>query len=234
MSAKKGLLKGDAKRSIFIVDDHPIFREGLSQLVNQEDDLFVAGNSDNVADALKLIDTVNPDLVIVDLMLRDSSGIDLVQEINKRGNRIPVIVLSMHEDPIFVDRVLKAGARGYIVKRETIERVIEAVRQVLSGRIYVSENLLDSILHRFASGGRETGSSLVENLSAREFQVLSLIGQGLPNSRIAEQMNVSNKTIATYRERIKVKLNLKSASELTRYAIRLLEEEGQSQVKSGM
>ncbi len=232
--SSKNLLKGSVKKSIFIVDDHPIFREGLSQLVNQEDDLFAAGNSDSVADAIKRIDAINPDLVIVDLMLRDSSGIDLVQEINKKGQKIPVIVLSMHEDPIFVDRVLKAGARGYIVKRETIDRVIDAVRQVLSGRIYVSDNLLDSILHRFASGSKDSGSSLVDNLSAREFQVLSLIGQGLPNSRIAEQMNVSNKTIATYRERIKVKLNLKSASELTRYAIRILEEEGQPYNKTGV
>ncbi len=226
MSGKKNLLTRGARKNIFVVDDHPIFREGLTQLINHEDDLHVVGSSDNAVDALRHIDELNPDLVIVDIMLKQSSGIELVQEINRRGRKIPVIILSMHEDPIFVDRVLKAGARGYIVKRETIERVIEAIRQVFAGRIYVSDNLLDSILHRFASGGKENGNSLVENLSAREFQVLSLIGQGLPNSRIADQLRVSNKTVATYRERIKIKLNLKSAAELTRYAIRLLEEEG--------
>lgn len=226
MTGKKNLLTRGARKNIFVVDDHPIFREGLTQLINHEDDLHVVGSSDNAADALRHIDELNPDLVIVDIMLKQSSGIELVQEINRRGRKIPVIILSMHEDPIFVDRVLKAGARGYIVKRETIERVIEAIRQVFAGRIYVSDNLLDSILHRFASGGKESGNSLVENLSAREFQVLSLIGQGLPNSHIADQLRVSNKTVATYRERIKIKLNLKSAAELTRYAIRLLEEEG--------
>lgn len=223
MTTKRNLL-ARTKRTVVLVEDHPIFRDGLAQLINQEDDLSVIGTADSADKAMDLIMEKKPDMVVVDIMLKDSSGIELLHEIRRIDRKMPVIVLSMHEEAIFVDRVLKAGARGYIVKRETTDRVIEAIRQVFSGRIYVSENLLDCILNRFVAGSNDPAASPVEALSDREFQVLNLIGQGLSNSRIAEMLSVSIKTVATYRERIKTKLNLKSAAELTRYAIRLTED----------
>lgn len=221
----KALLARGRKASILIVDDHPIFRDGLAQLINKEDDLFVAGEADNAPDAIRLLDEINPDLVIVDIMLRESCGIDLVKEINRRRVNVPVLVLSMHDESIFVDRVLKAGAKGYIAKRETTHKVVDAIHQVFNGKVYVSDSMMDNILNRYIRNGTDVNSSPVEALSSREFEVFNLIGQGLTNRQIADMLRVSNKTISTYRERIKNKLNLGSAAELSRYAMRSVETE---------
>jgi len=206
------------KARIYVVEDHPIFRDGLIQLINKEDDMMVCGESENADKAFKSLEETNPDLVIVDIMLKNSSGIELTKEIQKRFKNIYVLVLSMHDESIFADRVLKAGARGYITKHETTDRVIVAIRRVLSGKIYVSGDMMDRLLGIYINGG-EKDESPVERLSEREFEVFNLIGHGLANRRIAEMLSLNSKTVATYRDRIKEKLNLSTSGELSRYAL---------------
>ncbi len=216
-------LQDENKLSVFIVEDHPIFRDGLTQLINKEDDIIVCGEADNAEDAVKLIRKKSPDLVVVDIMLKESCGIELTKRLTKKYMNMPVLVLSMHDESVYMDRVLRAGARGYIDKRETTSRVVEAIRHVSAGRVYVSDNMVENIINRYIHNPGETSSSPLEVLSEREFEVFNLIGQGIPNRVIADQLSVSSKTVSTYRERIKSKLNLKTSSELTRYAMKSVE-----------
>ncbi len=208
-----------AKASIFIVEDHPVFRDGLTQLINKERDMEVVGSAESAGEAMAALARVRPDLLIVDITLKESSGIELISDVAKAFGAVPILVLSMHDESVFLDRVIKAGARGYITKRETTQKIIDAIRQVLRGRIYISEQMVDQVLTRYARGGGEAAVSPIEELSHREFEVFNLIGQGLANRRIAAMLSVSSKTVATYRERIKEKLNIESSSELNKYAI---------------
>jgi len=218
--------KTGEKASIFIVEDHPVFRDGLTQLIDKEHDLEVTGSAESAEEAMKAVAKSMPSLMIIDITLKDSSGIELIKEIRKKYGDVPMLVLSMHDESVFVDRVLKAGARGYIAKRETTTKIIDAIHHVLAGRIFVSDNMVDHVLTRYARRG-SAASSPVEGLSDREFEVFNLIGQGLANRKIASLLSVSSKTVATYRERIKEKLNLGSSSELNRYAISYFQfEEG--------
>ena len=207
------------KKSVFIVEDHPVFCDGLTQLINKERDLEVTGAAESAGDAMEALKAGIPDVIIVDITLKESSGIELIYEILRTYGDIPILVLSMHDESLFVDRVLKAGARGYIAKRETTSKIIEAIRQVLRGKIYVSELMVDHVLYRYARGGRSDSVSPVDTLSDREFEVFNLISRGLTNRKIASILCVSSKTVATYRERIKEKLNIDSSSELIKYSI---------------
>lgn len=207
------------RASILIVEDHPVFRDGLIQLISRESDLYVSGEAESAPDALKLIALNIPDLILVDLTLKNSSGIELIKEIKKLYGDIPMLVISMYDETIFVDRVLQAGARGYIPKCETTGNIIEAIKQVLSGRIYISEQMVDRVLNRYIRGNAGDGGPPSSSLSDREFEVFNHIGQGLTNRQIAGILCVSTKTVATYRERIKEKLHINSSSELNRYAI---------------
>jgi len=211
------------KTGVFIVEDHPIFRDGLSQLINTEDDLEVCGHAESVHEALSQLSQDRPDIMIVDIMLKDSSGFDLIGRVNKKYRNIPVLVLSMYDDPLFVERILKAGARGYVAKRETTDRVIEAIRHVLKGGTYLSGSLIENVLYRCIQSGR--GDSALEGLTEREFQVLNLIGRGFDNKAIAEVMEVNSRTVSSYRERIKNKLMLKNSAELNMFAIKSMEGE---------
>jgi DNA-binding NarL/FixJ family response regulator len=177
----EGMLKSNRKNKIFIVEDHPIFRDGISQLINKEDDMFVAGGCENGNECLKYLKDNNPDLVIVDITLKDSCGIELTKEIKKTFPSLPVLILSMHEELIFADRVLKAGARGYMTKREATSKVIDAIRRVLQGKIYICDTMIDHFLERSITGGQSFNSSPVEKLSEREFEVFNLIGKGMTN-----------------------------------------------------
>jgi len=212
------------KARIFIVEDHPIFRDGIIQLINKEEDLVVCGQAESAQETIREIRNEMPDLLIVDITLKDSCGIELTREIRKLYPLIPVLVLSMHEEMVFADRVFNAGARGYITKREATGRVIDAIRRVLSGKIFISDNMIDHFLDRSISGNPGPGSSPVEALSEREFEVFNLIGKGMTNRAIADMLSVSSKTISTYRERIKEKLNLQNNAELNRYAICWIEK----------
>ncbi len=211
---------------ILIVDDHPLVRAGIAQLISDCPDLEVCGEAANMADALRQIDSNPPDLAIIDLSLAGGSGLDLIEHIKSRNLDILMLVASMHDETLYAERVLAAGARGYINKQEAQDSIIRAVRQLLSGKVYLSEAMTDRML----SGMVDTRADKrdIESLSNRELQVFELIGQGVPSGQIANQLNLSIKTIETHQANIKKKLRLNSAHELNQRAIRwvMSEESG--------
>ncbi len=207
------------KHKIFIVDDHPIVRKGLTQLINQESDLIVCGEADSANNALEILKKLKPDLVIVDISLQGIDGIELIKIMKVRFSGLPVLVVSMHDESIFAERALRAGARGYIMKQEAIERMMEAIRKVLKGDLYISERVSKNIVKRFIDGKAEASSSPVEILSDRELEVFQLIGQGYGTSQIAQELHLSIKTVESYRANIKEKLKLKNATELIKHAV---------------
>lgn len=220
---RKQAATANQKNRIFIVDDHPIVRKGLTQLINQEPDLTVCGEAENAEAALELLKKVKPDLAIVDISLRGIDGIELTRLIRARFENIPVLVVSMHDESLFAERALRAGARGYIMKQEAIEKMMEAIHKVLRGELYVSDRVSANIVKRFVDGKAEGVSSPEELLSDREMEVFQLIGQGFGTRQIADQLHVSVKTVETYRANIKVKLNLKNATELMKHAVHWIE-----------
>lgn len=213
------------KRSILIVDDHPIFRHGLAQLINQEDDLVVCGEAEDYHSAWKAVIELSPDMLIVDITLKNMSGIDLIREINKNYKGLPMLVISMHEESLYAERSLRAGARGYIMKQEASESIVYAIREVLGGKIYASKNVMDTLLTRFIDGTQDSLDSPVQSLTDRELEVFQMIGDGLSISEIGTRLNLSVKTIGTYRERIKEKLQLKNATGLLRYAMNWVQDD---------
>lgn len=203
-----------SKARILIVDDHPLIRAGLRASISGEADMLVCGEAESFRQALELAVTHKPDAVIVDLSLMEGSGLELIKHLHVRLPSVRLLVCSMHDESLFAERVLKAGASGYIGKREALDCVVEALRQVLQGEIYVS----DAMNQRLLQGGVGTEPGSVESLTDRELEVFSLIGRGIGTSRIAEQLHLSVKTVESHREKIKKKLKLLSASELSRYA----------------
>ena len=203
---------------ILIVDDHPLVRAGLAQLIGDCPDLEVCAEAADMAEALKQIDSTNPDLAIIDLSLAGGSGLDLIEHIKSRNRNILMLVASMHDEMLYAERVLAAGARGYINKQEAQESIIRAIRQVLSGKVYLSEAMTERMLSGMVDAGPEKRA--IDSLSNRELQVFELIGQGVPSGQIASQLNLSIKTIETHQAHIKQKLGLGSAHELNQRAIR--------------
>jgi DNA-binding NarL/FixJ family response regulator len=208
------------KRKVFIVDDHPVVRDGLTSLINHESDLYVCGEAGESQQALKLIAELKPDVVIVDITLGDSDGIELTKDIKARHAKLPVIVLSMHDESIYAERVLHAGARAYLMKDAVSDKIITAVRTVLSGEIYVSDTMGKKLLRKLAGNHVDAVNAPIDNLTDREFEVFRWIGQGHKTSRIAQRMHLSVKTVETYHSRIKEKLDLANAAELLQYAIK--------------
>ncbi len=221
---KESGLQGQ-KHRIMIVEDHPVFRMGLRELINQEGDLVVCGEAEDAGQASKEIRRLEPGMVIVDISLKGRDGIDLIREVRSNNKDLPILVLSMHDESRFAERSLLAGAKGYIMKRETSSSVVEAIRCVLRGQIYLSEKIKGEILSRFVGGAHTYNKTPVDRLTDRELEVYRLIGRGLSTNDIAEKISLSTKTIGTYRERIKEKLNLKHASELIRHAMLWVENE---------
>jgi DNA-binding NarL/FixJ family response regulator len=211
------------RRKIFIVDDHPIVRKGLSQMINQETDLMVCGEADSAQHALESLKKFQPDLMIVDISLQGIDGIELIKIIKARYGNLPVLVVSMHDESLFAERALRVGARGYIMKQEAIEKMMEAIRKVLRGELYISEGVSANIVKRFIDGKAETNQSTIEILSDRELEVFQLIGQGIGTRQIADNLNVSVKTVESYRANIKEKLKLKNATELMKHAVHWVE-----------
>ncbi len=207
------------KARILIVEDHPIFRMGMSDLINQENDMMVCGDADDVTGGRKAIEQLQPDMVIVDLSLKDSNGMDLVKEISRRFNKLPVLVLSMHDESLHAERCLLAGARGYVMKQEASEFVVKAIRHILAGNIYISQKIMGNILDKFQSRPESIHKTPIQSLTDREMEVFRLIGKGHSSSKIAHQLNISVKTVGTYRERIKEKLGLQHGGDLSRYAV---------------
>ena len=207
-----------AKR-IFLVDDHPLVREWLTQLIDQQPDLTVCGEAGNAAEAVAALGTARADLAIVDLSLEDSTGLDLIKSLQRLTPAVPVLVLSMHDESLYAERVFRAGARGYVNKRESAQRIVEAVRRVLDGKLYVSEKAAE-ILAAQTVRGRAHGEPAIDRLSDRELEVFEKLGQGIGTRQIAEDFSVSIKTVQAYCARIKEKLNVGSATELLREAVR--------------
>ncbi|HPC96629.1 MAG TPA: response regulator transcription factor [Sedimentisphaerales bacterium] len=219
-SRMQGRTDPSEKRRIIIVDDHPIVRQGLTQLINQEDDLYVCGQAEDAHQAMRAIRELNPDLVIVDISLRTTSGIELIKDIKVQFPNLPVLTLSMHDEAIYAERALRAGARGYIMKQEATEEVVNAIRRVLAGTVYVSQGMAAKMVSKIIAGPSEKGTSPVDRLSDRELEVFRLIGEGYGTREMAEKLYLSVKTIETYRAHIKEKLDLQDANELLRAAIR--------------
>jgi DNA-binding NarL/FixJ family response regulator len=210
------------KSRIFIVDDHPIVRQGLTQLINREPDLAVCGDAEEAGPALHRIEETKPDLIVVDISLNGPDGLDLLKNIRVRDAVLPVLILSMLDESIYAERALRAGANGYIMKQEATERVLVAIRRILGGEIYVSERIADRILHRFVGGGQSASGvqkSSVADLTDRELEVFRLIGEGHGTRQIADELHISVKTVESYQAHLKEKLSLKNARELVQRAI---------------
>jgi DNA-binding NarL/FixJ family response regulator len=211
---------GAVKKSVFLVDDHPLVREWLTNLINQQPDLVVCGEAESGPQAMQAILALNPDVAIVDISLKDSSGIELIKSLKQSRPNLRVLVLSMHEESHYAERALRAGALGYIMKRDTTRKVINAIRQVMAGQLTVSDSIAASMASQFVSGKTLGTRSPVEQLSDRELEVFELLGQGRGTRQIAENLHVSVKTVQAYCARIKEKLNLNNATELLRDAVR--------------
>lgn len=210
---------------IMIVDDHPLVRAGFAQLIGDTPDLEVCCEASDMASALQWLDKITPDLAIIDLSLAGGSGLDLIEHIKARNNKILMLVASMHDESLYAQRVLSAGARGYINKQEAQEKIIKAIRQVLSGKVYLSNNMTERILSSMVKGAEDKHG--IHALSNRELQVFEMIGQGIAPGKMAKQLNLSIKTIETHQAHIKKKLGLTSTHALTHRAIRWVLEQGQ-------
>lgn len=208
------------KQRVFIVDDHSIVREGLSELINREEDLMVCGEAANILTALKSIEYCSPDIVLVDLILEDGTGIRLIENLLYSREDIKILVLSMHDEFVYAERCIKAGARGYIMKHQPSEVLISAIRKVLAGDIYVSEKMGKCLLNKLALSKTEISGPSIESLSNREMEIYQMIGEGLRKQEIADKLNLSPRTIETYIEHIKKKMNLKDFHGVMLHAIK--------------
>lgn len=209
-----------SKRTVFLVDDHPLVREWLTNLINQQPDLFVCGEASGGPEALHRILEIRPAVAIVDLTLETGSGLELIKDLKACAPATAIVVLSMHEESLYAERALRAGARGYVMKRESTKKVISAIRRVLEGELFVSETVTKAMTEKFLSGKRDSREGAFDLLSDRELEVFMLLGQGFETRRIAEEMRVSIKTVQSFSGRIKEKLKLENATELLRAAIR--------------
>lgn len=208
-------------RRIVVVDDHPMMRVGLRQYLAQEPDVEVCGEAADAAEALSLLERVSPDLLILDISLEGRSGLDLLKDLRVRFPELPVLVHSMHDQSIYAERALRAGARGYLTKQETGDKLLSAVRQVLRGEIFLSESLrAPGKRVRHQRNGTNGSSTLISTLTEREFEVFRLIGRGLHNQEIAKHLHISLKTVEAHRDHIKRKLHLASSTALNLLAVR--------------
>jgi len=216
------------KIKVMVVDDHPIVRQGLSQMINLEEDMVFAGEAGNSVEAMKNIEKIKPDLVLVDISLKGTSGLELTKTILNSYPKTLILIVSMYDESLYVERALRAGAKGYMMKQEATDNVITAIRKVLSGEIYVSEKMRDNLVNKFIAGGPTT-TAVPESLSDRELEVLQLVGQGFSTRQIADELHVSVKTIESHYANIKNKLDLKSSHELIQYAVKWCLSENKSQ-----
>jgi len=216
-----------AAKHVLIVDDHPMMRTGLAQLIDNEPDLKVSAEADNAGQALDAIARQPFDLILLDISLPDKNGLELIKDIQSLKPGLPILVVSMHDELLYAERVLRAGGRGYIMKQEGGKKFLEAIRQVLNGKVYVSEKMSARILENVSGRHGEAPASSVERLTDREFEVFQLIGQGKSTRDIAQRLRLSTKTVEVHRANIKKKLKLKTATDLVSHAIRWVETEQQ-------
>jgi len=222
--AKQNQVKDNRKR-VLLVDDHAVVRYGIAQIINQQSDLMVCGEEEDAAHALSAISRLKPDLVIADISLKDSSGLELMRNIKAQYSGLPVLVVSAHDESMYAEIAFRAGALGYLMKADALDKVLTAIRRVLSGNIYVSDTLAAKMLQQQVRGAKDIQQSPVEGLSDRELEVFQLIGQWKKTKDIAQTLHLSIKTIEYYREQIKQKLDLNNAAELTQYATSWVQRE---------
>ena len=208
-----------AKAKVFLVDDHPIVRQGLGLLINREPDLAVCGEAEDAPSALQRMASAQPDLMVIDISLDGPDGLELLKTIRLKEPILPVLILSMHEESIYAERSLRAGANGYIMKQEATERVLVAIRRILEGKVYLSERLTNKMLEQFVHGAGSSKNNPLTTLSDRELEVYRLIGAGHGTRQIADELHVSVKTVESYQAHIKEKLSLRNARELVQHAI---------------
>lgn len=220
-----GVKKEEPRTRVLIVDDHQLVRFGLRTMLEKEEDIEVCGEAEDTASALQLVRKEAPDLAIIDISLNGGNGLELVKQLRLTSPALRIVMLSMHPEEMFAERALRAGALGYVSKQAPARVLVGAIRQVIDGRIYLSEEMTARMLKRVASSNEESKPSPVEDLSDRELDVLHRLGQGLSLQQIAEQLHLSPKTVSTYRDRIRQKLELSNAAELSRYALLWLLEQ---------
>ena len=208
-----------AKKRVLVVDDHPVVRQGLALLINREPDLVVCGEAEEASGAMHVLASARPDVLIVDISLNGPDGLDLLKNIRTTHPTLPVLILSMHDESIYAERALRAGANGYIMKQEATEKVLDALRRILSGEIYVSDGIANKMLKHYITGSGTLRNSSIADLSDRELEVFRLIGEGHGTRQIAEELHLSIKTVESYQAHIKEKLSLRSARELMQHAI---------------
>jgi DNA-binding NarL/FixJ family response regulator len=206
-------------RRVLIVDDHPIVRQGLRRVMENEEDLTVCGEAETARDARALIKELSPDVVIADISLKQGDGIELVRDVRAHHPQLPILVLSMHDETIYAERMLSAGANGYIMKQAASEQFLVSLRRVLDGGIYVSEAVGNNMIQKFAAGGSYISANPIDRLSNRELQILHMIGKGMSTRETAHSLNLSIKTVESHRQRIKRKLNLTTGTQLVQYAV---------------
>lgn len=213
---------------ILIVDDHPAIREALAMRIAREADLEVCGEAADIGEALRLVAESQPDVAVVDISLKTGNGIDLIKRIKDRDAHVRMLVWSMHSEALYAERALRAGALGYVTKGQTTVRIVEAIRRVLEGKVYLSEAMAERMLHRAVGGGArgEVTRSPLDILADRELEVFRLIGGGVKTAEIAERLHLSVKTVETYRDRIRQKLDLAGGTKLAHYATQWLLENG--------
>ncbi len=213
------------KLRVMLVDDHPILRQGLAQLINLEADMTVCGQAEDSPNAFSAVCEQNPDVVLVDISLKGGNGIELVKNIKARFPDMPMLVLSMHDESLYAERALRAGSRGYIMKEEATEKVLVAIRKVVTGEIYLSDKMQAKMLQQMANGRAKVVTSPIEYLTDRELEVFRLIGEGRSTRQIAGELHLSVRTVEAYREYIKSKLNLKNSTELVQHAFHWVHHE---------
>ncbi|HTI50212.1 MAG TPA: response regulator transcription factor [Planctomycetaceae bacterium] len=211
---------------ILIVDDHPIVREGLSSLLSKQPDFEVCGEADDVPGALSLVDKTRPHVVTIDISLEIGSGLDLIRRITKANPSIRLVACSLHDETLYAERALHAGALGYVNKHEATRTIVKAIRQVLDGKVYLSDRMSERLAHRLIGGRGQVEQSAVEALSDRELEVFQMIGKGLTTPEIARKLHLGVKTVETHRRRIKEKLNLTNTAQLARDAAQWVLERG--------
>jgi len=214
------------KTKVMIVEDHPLFRERIALLINKEPDMEVCGEADNIRDAMEVIMTSKPDAAVVDITLKGSSGLELIKDMKAQGIELPVLVLSMHDESLYAERVIRAGAKGYITKDEASDKVMQAIRKVVGGEIYLSEGTTSRLLKSLSDGKGNAEGPAINRLTDRELEVFQLIGKGKATREIAESLNLGLTTIDTYRARIKEKLNIRNATELIHQATEWVRSQG--------
>jgi DNA-binding NarL/FixJ family response regulator len=213
------------KAKVFLVDDHPLVREHLTALLQREADLEVCGEAGDAPTALALISRQSPDLVILDISLKQSNGLELIKDLKQMWPELPVLVLSMHDEMLYAERSLRAGALGYITKEEATVSVLSAVRKVLGGQVYLSERMAERMMKRMVNGAKDELGSPLEVLTDRELEVFQMLGRGLGTRQIAEELRLGIKTVESYRARIKEKLQLKDGNQLLQHAIQWVQNE---------